>query len=130
MKTKSPLALLVAALMLMFSSWVQAFEIDSYSAERLSRLQALGSPVALHFHADWCSTCRRQQRVFEVLREDPALAGITVLVADYDKERQLRLVKGVRAQSTIIVFRGDEETARLGGVTRKEAIRDAFLSAL
>ena len=100
-----------------------------YSADALAAAQRQGSPVVLHFHADWCPTCRAQQAALEKLKARPDL-GITVLVANYDTERALKAKHKVVAQSTLIVFKGTNEVARLAGETREGAIESALRKAL
>lgn len=121
---------ILATLALLFAvGAAQALEIRPYSAEALKSAQQAGQPVALHFHADWCPTCRAQQKVFEqfAAAKSPAL---TLLVVNYDDERALRRELKVRTQSTLIVYRGAQETQRLAGDTDTAALRAALQSAL
>ncbi|MEW6689158.1 MAG: thioredoxin family protein [Pseudomonadota bacterium] len=104
-------------------------EIKPYTADLLAQAQAAGRPVALHFHADWCPTCRAQEDVFNRLESDATLA-LTLLVVDYDKERELKRKLNVRVQSTLIVFRGKAERARLAGETSEEKLKAALRAAL
>ncbi|MDH5709681.1 MAG: thioredoxin family protein [Hylemonella sp.] len=106
-----------------------ALDIQPYSADALSAAQQAGQPVALHFHADWCPTCRAQTKVFQQFSADKVL-DMTLLVVNYDKERELKRQLGVRTQSTLIVYRGAKETARLAGDTDADALRAALQSAL
>ena len=85
--------------------------------------------MAIHFHADWCPTCRAQDRALELLKSDPAL-GITVLKANYDTEKDLKRRFNVRAQSTLVVLHGKTESARLVGETGAPAIGAALKAAL
>ncbi len=55
---------------------------------------------------------------------------MTVLVVNYDTEKELKKRFNVRAQSTFVVLRGQQEWARLVGDTDPAAIRTAFKSAL
>ena len=87
------------------------------------------SPVALHFHANWCPTCRAQEKVFNGFKPDATLA-LALLVVDYDAERALKQKLGVRTQSTLIVYRGKRETARLAGETDPARLKAALQSAL
>ena len=107
----------------------QALEIKPFTNEALAAAQAAGQPVAVHFHADWCGTCKQQEKVLAQLKTEPGL-DITLLVADYDKEKDLRRALKVRSQSTMVVFRGKEEKARLGGDTDPAKFRAAFKAAL
>lgn len=105
-----------------------ALEIQPYSAEALAAAQSAGKPVAVHFHAPWCPTCRAQAKVFDGFRQDASLP-LPLLVADYDSERALRQKLSVRTQSTLIVWRGTQETARLAGETDPDRLRTALRSA-
>ena len=107
----------------------QALEIQSYTAEALATAQKSGAPVALHFHASWCPVCRAQEKVFNGFKPDTTLA-LPLLVVDYDKERALKQKLGVRTQSTLIVYRGNRETARLAGETDAAQLKAALQSAL
>lgn len=107
----------------------QALEVAPYTPQALTAAQQAGKPVALHFHADWCPTCRAQDKAFKDLKSDAALP-ITILVVDYDKERELKQKLGVRVQSTVIVYRGAKETARVAGETDPAKLRAALQSAL
>ena len=107
----------------------QALDIQPYSAAALDTAQKAGQPVALHFHANWCPTCRAQEKVFNGFKPDATLA-LALLVVDYDAERALKQKLGVRTQSTLIVYRGKRETARHAGETDPATLKAALQSAL
>lgn len=102
-----------------------ALDIKPYSAQDLANLQQAGQTVALHFHADWCSSCKAQERVFKGWQGDASVPG-TLLVVNYDKEKELRQKMGVRMQSTVIVFKGNTEKSRLAGDSKPEVLRAAL----
>lgn len=53
----------------------------------------------------------------------------TLLIVNYDNERELRRKLGVRTQSTVIVYKGAAEKARVAGDTDPQALRAALLAA-
>lgn len=118
-----------AATLLAAGFAAQALEILPYSAAALASAQQAGKPVAVHFHADWCPTCKQQEKSLAQLKAEPGL-DLAVLVADYDKEKDLKKSMKVRTQSTLVVFKGAEEKARLAGDTSADAIRKALKAAL
>ena len=120
---------LVATALLAAASWAQALTIAPYTAQALATAQQAGQPVAVHFHADWCPTCKQQEKALAQLKTEPGL-DITVLVADYDKEKDLRKAMKVRMQSTMVVFKGSEEKARLAGDTALDKIRATLKAGL
>jgi len=117
-------------LLLTVSGLARALDVQPYTANALQQAQSAGKPVAVHFHADWCATCKAQEQAFNSLRGDPKLKDITLLVANYDKERELKKAMNVRSQSVVVVFKGSQETARIGGETKPEKIRAALVTAL
>lgn len=125
----SMLRLLVAGSLSLLSLAALALEVKPFTAEALSAAQTSGKPVAVHFHADWCSTCKQQEKAIAQLKSESGL-DVTLLVADYDKEKELRKSMRVRSQSTMVVFRGREEKARLSGDTDAAKFRAALKAAL
>ena len=122
--------LVLATLLMTLSAWAAALELKPYSATELSALQQRGQAVAVHFHADWCSTCVAQAKSLETLKTDPQLQAMTVLVANYDQEKALRQSMKVRSQSIMVVFKGPQEVTRVIGQTRAQDLKTAFVQAL
>lgn len=121
--------LVLSALLVFAAIAAQALDIKPYTAAALAQAQKAGQPVALHFHADWCPTCRAQEKVLQGLKSEPGL-DLTVLVANYDTEKELKRRFNIRAQSTLVVLRGEKETYRMVGDTSPGGIRGALKSAL
>lgn len=129
MNRRSVLAALAFSLFGM-TGIAHALEIRPFDSAALASLQGAGKPVAVHFHADWCPTCVSQTRALEQLKAAGQLPGITVLVADYDKEKDLKRQHKVRSQSVLVVFKGATEVARSAGETKPEQLRQALARAL
>lgn len=106
-----------------------ALDIVPYTPAALAKAQQSGKSYALHFHADWCPVCRAQTRAMDALKADPKL-NLTVFVVDYDTNKPLRKPYRVHTQSTLIAFKGKQETARLAGETDPDKIRAVLASAL
>lgn len=121
--------LIVSTLLLASAALAHALEVKPYSAATLAQAQQAGQPVALHFRADWCPTCRAQDKSLQSLAAEKDLA-VTVLQVDYDNEKDLKRQYKVSTQSTLVVLKGSKETARLAGETSADALRGALKSAL
>ena len=120
--------IVAAALLLTASATAFALEIKPYTVQALNAEQQAGKPVSLHFHANWCPTCRAQEKVFQQWKGDASVPG-TLLVVDSDHEKDLKKQLGVRTQSTLITYLGKAEKSRLAGDTDTEKLRAALLSA-
>jgi thioredoxin 1 len=123
-------AAVMAVSLLGLTGVAQALEVRPFDGATLASLQGAGKPVAVHFHADWCPTCVNQTRALDQLKAGGQLQGMTVLVADYDKEKDLKRQHKVRSQSVLIVFKGPTEVARSAGQTQPEQLREALAKAL
>jgi thiol-disulfide isomerase/thioredoxin len=121
--------LIVSTLLLSAAALAHALDVKPYSAEALAQAQKADMPVALHFRADWCPTCRAQDKVLESLKTEPGL-GLTVLAVNYDTEKELKKQYKINTQSTLVVLHGQKEAARLVGDTSANGIRTALKSAL
>lgn len=120
---------IVSAILLGSAALSHALDVKPYSAEALAQAQKANQPVALHFHADWCPTCRAQDKVLQSLKSEKGL-DVTVLTANYDTEKDLKRRFKVNAQSTLVVLKGEQEAARVVGDTSAEGIRSALKAAL
>lgn len=118
-----------AAALTLAASLAQALTLTPYSAAALAKAQQAGEPVALHFHATWCVTCKAQQRAFEQMKADADLP-LAILVADFDTERDLMRQLQVRDRSTLIVYRGTTERSRLSFETDPAKLKAALQAAL
>ena len=122
------ISLLAGLVLSATANFATALDIQPYSAEALAARQKAGESVALHFHADWCPTCRAQEKVFKGWKGDAAVPG-TLLIINYDQERDLKRQLGVRTQSTVIAYKGARESGRLAGDTDPKALRAVLDSA-
>lgn len=121
--------LIVSTLLLTSAALTHAIEFRPYSAAALAAAQKADKPVVLQFRADWCPTCRIQDKVLQTLKSEPGL-DVTVFKVNFDTEKDLKKQFKVQAQSTMIILRGDRERGRLVGDTTEAGIRTALKSAL
>jgi thioredoxin-like negative regulator of GroEL len=121
--------MVLSAVLLGAAALAHALEVKPYSAQALAAAQKADQPVAIQFHADWCPTCKAQDKVLQSLKAEPGL-GVTLLIANYDTEKALKKRFNVRAQSTIVALHGKQERARLVGETSEDSIRKVLKAAL
>ncbi len=87
---------------------------------------AEGKTVFVDFAADWCSTCRRQERIIQELRtENPAYEDMVFVRVDWDLYGNAPVVveRNIPRRSTLIVLRGQEELGRIVAGTSTSDIR-------
>lgn len=120
---------IVSAVLVAITSLAHALDVKPYSADALAAAEKAGQPVALHFHADWCPTCRAQDQSLKTLKDEKGL-DLTVLTVNYDTEKDLKKRFGIRTQSTMVVLKGTQEVSRLVGDTSADGIRKALKAAL
>jgi thioredoxin 1 len=121
--------LATAAALICVAAASHALELKPYSAAALAEAQKADKPVALHFRADWCPTCRAQDKALASMLPEPGL-DLTVFVVNYDSEVDLKKRFAIRTQSTLVVLRGQKETARSISDTTAASLRTALKMAL
>ena len=121
--------LVVAVALVCGAALAHALDIKPYTAQALAEAQKANQPVALHFRADWCPTCRAQDKALQSLKTEKGL-DLTVLTVNYDTEKDLKRRFKVNAQSTLVVLKGQKEETRLVGDTSALNILMALKSAL
>ena len=85
---------------------------EPFTQAKLDALNQAGEPVLVAIHADWCSTCKTQERVLQTLLPQAEFKRIKLLRVDFDQQRELIHSFGVEYQSTLIVFKNGHEVGR------------------
>lgn len=96
------------------------------SPEEVQALQAAGKSVFVDFKADWCSTCKAQEKVITaILADDPTLEqNIVFAQIDWDAYGDHAFTKGLQIprRSTLVKFNGTVEAGRLVAQTDRAQI--------
>src|SRR5690606_25613527 len=76
---------------------------DAVNYESLDQLKALAARGAaiVYFHAEWCPVCQSAMLNYRA-RWDEVQPGITLVLADYDKETALKAQFGVTYQNSYV----------------------------
>ncbi len=97
------------------------------------KLQA-GETVFVDYAADWCSTCKRQERLISELREaNPALdENITFIRVDWDAYGSSDVVtsRNIPRRSTLLLLKGDKELGRIIAGTQVAEIQELLSRGL
>ncbi len=102
-----------------------AFERAAFEAA-----QASGKSILVEIHATWCGTCKIQSVVLKDLLKKDAYKAFVVLRVDFDDQKPEVKAFGADMQSTLIVYKGKTEMARVVGATGNEALDDLLKTAI
>jgi len=114
---------------LAFATTAGAVELP-FNQAAFDQMIAAGKPVVVEFAADWCPVCRAQKPVIRAILQAPEMAGVTLFVANFDKEQGLKKALRVSGQSTLVVFKDGKEVVRSTGQTRREPLQAVLAQAL
>jgi thioredoxin-like negative regulator of GroEL len=106
----------------MIAGAASAGEIRPFDQETFEIAQRDAEPILIEISAPWCPVCRAQKPIIQALAENPSYEGMIVLEVDFDRQKDVVRAFGARSQSTLIMFRGAEETGRSVGDTDPERI--------
>ena len=103
-------------------------DLKPYTQEAYTAAAAAGKTTLLFFHAPWCPVCQAQEpKVLAQLNGDHK--DVVAFTVDYDTNVKLRKELKVAKQSTLILYRGTKELARLSYVSDDESIAQFFSHA-
>jgi thioredoxin 1 len=77
------------------------------------------------FHAPWCPVCKAQEPKVQAHLDHDA-KQVVALKVDYDTNKALRQEMNVSKQSTLILFQGTKEVARLSYKSDDASIDELF----
>lgn len=100
-----------------------ASERMAYSPERFSQAQSVGGPVLVDIAASWCPVCKVQSDVIRQALTEPAFSHFVVFEVDFDSQKDAVRQFGATMQSTLIIFKGKTEVARVIGATDSDIIK-------
>lgn len=84
--------------------------------------QANGRAILVDVWASWCPTCKAQGPILKSFLEKPENKDIVKLRVNFDTQLDVLRAFKVQNQSTLIMFKGDKETARSVGDTNAASI--------
>lgn len=127
LRTLAFMALLVG---IAFAAPVQAGEAAAFDAAAFSEAKKAGKSVLVDVHAPWCSTCKAQKAALDELTARPEYKDIVLFRIDFDSQKDDWKALGAQSRSTLIAFKGETETGRIVGDTKKDSIEALLKSAL
>lgn len=130
MRLASIASALLLAVLVAVAVPAAALEKRKYDAAAFKAAQSSNKSILVDVSATWCPTCKAQHKVLDSLAKRPEFAEIVVFEVDFDSQKDALKTFNARQQSTLIAFRGGEETKRLVGETATESIEGLLNSTL
>jgi thiol-disulfide isomerase/thioredoxin len=103
-------------------SIASAMERKPYDQAAFDAAQAAGQPILVEVSAPWCPTCKAQAPILSRLSNEPRFKELVRFNVDFDSQKDLLKKFNVQMQSTLIVYRGKQETGRSTGDTNAASI--------
>lgn len=101
-------------------------ETLNYAPGTIAEALAGGKTVFVDYATDWCSTCARQERVINALRQsDPAYENMVFVRVNWDDygNHSVATSRNIPRRSTLILLKGDEELGRIVAGTSEADIK-------
>jgi thiol-disulfide isomerase/thioredoxin len=122
--------LAVVAVVALISTPASAAEWKDFDPKALAAAQEEGKPILVDVFAPWCPVCRAQNPILVQLTREPKFKNMIVFKVDFDTQKDALRALKAQNQSTLIVFKGEEETGRSVGDTNPGSIEALLDSAL
>jgi thioredoxin 1 len=107
-----------------------ALEKRKYDDAAFKAAQSANKSILVDISATWCPTCKAQHKVLDSLAKRPEFADIVVFEVDFDTQKDALKAFNARQQSTLIAFKGAQETKRLVGETGTDSIEGLLKTTL
>ena len=124
------LALAASAAATLVSIPALAAETIPYTPDAFDAAQKVGRSILVEIHATWCPTCKAQKPILAQLEKAPLYKDLLVVHVDFDLQKDAVRRFGARMQSTLIAFKGGQETGRSVGDTNPDSIAALLAKAV
>jgi thiol-disulfide isomerase/thioredoxin len=107
-----------------------AAEKRPFDQAAFQQAQEAGKAILLEVTAPWCPTCKAQAPILSKIKSEPRFRDLLSFNIDFDSQKDLLTRFGVRMQSTLIVFKGEQEAGRSTGDTNPDTIEGLLAKAI
>ena len=119
-------------ILILFSIFsTQSFAVEkktNFTVEIFEQAKAEGKTIVINSYEKWCGTCSTQTKI--LTEAEKKFSDIVFLSYEQSKNKNIATLLNVKFWTTIIVFKGNKEKARIIGQTNKDEIFKAILKGV
>ena len=115
---------------LSFAVAASAMDKKPFDQKAFDAAQAAGTPILVEVTASWCPVCKAQAPILSQLRGEAKFKELVSFNIDFDSQKDLLRKFNVQKQSTLIVFKGNQEMGRSTGDTNAGSIASLLGKAI
>ena len=101
-----------------------ADKYTNFSLSGLEEAKSKGKTVVINSYEPWCWSCRKQDKVLINAKDE--FKDIVFLTYQQGKHKDIAEALNISVRTTIVVFKGKKEVARIIGQTGKTEIYSAI----
>ena len=96
----------------------------NFSEEIFENAKASGKTIVVNSYEIWCGTCSQQTKILDQAEKE--FKDIVFLSYEQSKNKNIAQKLGIKFWTTIVIYKGSDEVARIIGQTDKEVIYSAI----
>ena len=96
----------------------------NFTEEVFENAKTSGKTIVINSYEVWCGTCSKQTKILNQAEKE--FKDIIFLSYEQSKNKDIAQKLGIKFWTTIVVYKGDNEIARIVGQTDKETIYSAI----
>ena len=96
----------------------------NFSEEIFKNAKVSGKTIVVNSYEIWCATCSKQTKILDQAEKE--FTDIVFLSYEQSKNKGIAQKLGIKFWTTIVVYKGNDEVARIVGQTDKETIYSAI----
>ena len=120
-----PMKIILATLFLFVCLQANAVEKKTnFSIEIFNDAKKSGKTIVINSYEVWCGTCGKQTKILNQAEKE--FKDVIFLSYEQSKNKNIAKKLGIKFWTTIVVYKGDNEVARIVGQTNKKIIYSAI----
>ena len=100
----------------------------NFSIDIFEEAKASGKTIVINSYEVWCGTCAKQTKILDQAEKE--FKDIVFLSYEQSKNKNIAKKLGIKFWTTIVVYKGNDEVARVVGQTDKEIIYAAIQNGI